>query len=526
MENEPKSFFSLLPLIPFICLGTALNSLGPPRLIPEAYEMERVVPEGAKVQLPCPVQADPDTVFFEWYRGKEPLNIFHEDRFRVQKNGVLKIKSAVPEDSGLYVCRAVNGFGKLDTNVTLVVLADTDASKHDSGDGSFRNHMSDEYERERPYLTNVTKTSNGRLHRPVGGSVRLFCKAAGNPEPQVTWLKNGQTLLNTSLSPGSKRSRWSLYIRNLQESDRGNFTCVAYNIYGHSNYTVLIDVIPGPRKKPEIRGIHPVNITVEEGGAAVFQCRFKSEIRPHVQWLKQADPSEAEMDSHKIIKIHGEYFRILKSSEILERSDGSFINKLNISGASKKDAGKYICLGANEMGYSSRSAFLTIRGTSETYVADVEGISNENDSVQFSPLFITIPIIVSILITLLAAVGLHYRQKKRPDRSSLHAMYDGKSEKAIVAPQPVYPTNELSKRMSPKFHQALDSSDGTWSHVQSSLVIDPGQPDSFSECDSSFVFLGDLNVYPDVVYKDKGHILNLYSPNIPSHDKVLCLDRV
>ncbi|GBM06775.1 hypothetical protein AVEN_63012-1 [Araneus ventricosus] len=122
MENDLKSILSLLPLIPFICAAAAINSLGPPRLIPEAYVMERVVPEGAKVQLPCPVQADPDTLFFEWYRGNEPLNIFHEDRFRVQSNGVLKIKSTVPQDSGVYICRAVNGFGKVDTNVTLVVL--------------------------------------------------------------------------------------------------------------------------------------------------------------------------------------------------------------------------------------------------------------------------------------------------------------------------------------------------------------------------------------------------------------------
>ncbi|XP_035222648.1 fibroblast growth factor receptor-like 1 isoform X2 [Stegodyphus dumicola] len=500
MENEPKPIFCILPWVSFICLAAALNSLGPPRLVPEAYEMERVVPEGAKVQLPCPVQADPDTLFFEWYHGKEPLNIFHEDRFRVQSNGVLKIKAAVPEDSGLYICRAVNGFGKLDTNVTLVVLV-------------------------APFLTNVTRTNNGRLRRPLGGTLRLYCKASGNPEPQVTWLRNGLTLLNITLPPGWKRSRWSLYLRNLQDHDEGNYTCIAYNLYGHANYTVGVDVIPGIRKKPELRGIHPINTTVEEGGSAVFQCRVKSEIIPHVQWLKQAEPDE--INDHKVIKVHGEYFKILKSSEVLERADGSFVNKLVIAGVSKKDAGKYICLGANSMGYSFRSAFLTIRETSETYIAEMEGIESDDLSVQFNTLLITIPVSLGILITFLAFLGLHYYCYYYKPRNGNPGLHGNSSRKTETAPQPACPTvNEVSIMGSPDFHRVLESSDGTWSHVQSSLVIDPAQPDSFSECDSSFVFLGDLNVYPDIIYKDRGQILGLYSPNIPIPEKMSCLDRV
>lgn len=98
-------------------------SLGPPRLLPEAYDLERVVPEGAMVLLPCPVHADPDTLFFQWLRDREPLGTFSDDRYRMQGNGALKIKSVVPEDTGLYVCRAVNGFGKAHVNVTLIVLS-------------------------------------------------------------------------------------------------------------------------------------------------------------------------------------------------------------------------------------------------------------------------------------------------------------------------------------------------------------------------------------------------------------------
>lgn len=67
-----------------------------------------------------------------------------------------------------------------------------------------------------------------------------------------------------------------------------------------------------------------------------------------------------EKGEHDIIKVQGENYRVLQSSEVIERSDGSFLNKLTIPEVFEADSGKYICLGANSMGYSFRSAYLTV----------------------------------------------------------------------------------------------------------------------------------------------------------------------
>ena len=40
--------------------------------------------------------------------------------------------------------------------------------------------------------------------------------------------------------------------------------------------------------------------------------------------------------------------------------DGSYLNKLTISNIKSSDAGNYICLGANTMGYNLRFAYLTV----------------------------------------------------------------------------------------------------------------------------------------------------------------------
>lgn len=51
---------------------------------------------------------------------------------------------------------------------------------------------------------------------------------------------------------------------------------------------------------------------------------------------------------------------VLPTGEAWSRPDGSYLNKLLITRAKEEDAGMYICLGANTMGYSFRNAYLTV----------------------------------------------------------------------------------------------------------------------------------------------------------------------
>lgn len=77
------------------------------------------------------------------------------------------------------------------------------------------------------------------------------------------------------------------------------------------------------------------------------------------QWLKRLDhPSNQNQNS--TITVSGQQFVVLKTGKVWSRNDGSFLNKLTLHHVTEKDAGMYICLGANSMGYSFRSAFLTV----------------------------------------------------------------------------------------------------------------------------------------------------------------------
>lgn len=113
------------------------------------------------------------------------------------------------------------------------------------------------------------------------------------------------------------------------------------------------------RSKPILTGTHPVNTTVDYGGTTSFQCKVRSDVKPVIQWLKRVEYG-TESKYNSTIDVGGQKFVVLPTGEVWSRPDGSYLNKLMITRAKEEDAGMYICLGANTMGYSFRSAFLTV----------------------------------------------------------------------------------------------------------------------------------------------------------------------
>ena len=55
-----------------------------------------------------------------WFQDGESIDDFSWPRYRVRKN-YLKIKSADQEDSGIYECKGVNGFGTMQAQLQLIV---------------------------------------------------------------------------------------------------------------------------------------------------------------------------------------------------------------------------------------------------------------------------------------------------------------------------------------------------------------------------------------------------------------------
>ena len=90
---------------------------GPPEKTAE-FDRQVIAKAGDTVRLNCPVKSDPDPIF-SWFKDDESI---HQgwDRFRILTKG-LRIKNIEVEDSGIYQCRATNGFGSVDVEYVVFV---------------------------------------------------------------------------------------------------------------------------------------------------------------------------------------------------------------------------------------------------------------------------------------------------------------------------------------------------------------------------------------------------------------------
>ncbi|XP_037685134.1 fibroblast growth factor receptor-like 1 isoform X3 [Choloepus didactylus] len=334
---------ALLLLLPPLLLGAlppAAAARGPPRMA------GRVLPRqvawlGRTVRLQCPVEGDPPPLTM-WSKDGRTVHSGWS-RFRVLPQG-LKVREVEREDAGTYVCKATNGFGSLSVNYTLIVMAgpclpadDVGTGKEASGPGGSTGAQEDPAGKQwaRPRFTQPSKMRRRVIARPVGSSVRLKCVASGHPRPDITWMKDDQALVQPEAGE-SRKKKWTLSLKNLRPED--------------SERT---------RSKPVLAGTHPVNTTVDFGGTASLQCKVRSDVKPVIQWLKRVEHG-AEGRHNATIDVGGQKFVVLPTGDVWSRPDGSYLNKLLIARARRDDAGMYICLGANTMGYSFRSAFLTV----------------------------------------------------------------------------------------------------------------------------------------------------------------------
>uniref|UniRef100_A0A8C7ZFJ7 Fibroblast growth factor receptor-like 1 n=1 Tax=Oryzias sinensis TaxID=183150 RepID=A0A8C7ZFJ7_9TELE len=303
------------------------SARGPPR-VSERVNHRQSARLGRTVKLPCPVESDPPPLIM-W--TKDGRNIHSGwTRFKVLQ-AALRIKEVETDDAGTYICKATNGFGSVNVNYTLIVIV-------------------------RPRFTEPAKMRKRVIARPEGSSVRLKCTASGNPRPDIVWLKDSRPLVDEDSGAGGE---WTLILKNLMPEHSGKYTCQVSNRAGEINATYKVEVIQRTNCKPILTGTHPVNTTVDYGGSTSFQCKVRSDVKPVIQWLKRVDPGD-ENKFNSTLEVGDDRFVVLPAGEVWSRPDGSYLNKLLITRAKEDDAGMYICLGANTMGYNFRSAFLTV----------------------------------------------------------------------------------------------------------------------------------------------------------------------
>ena len=110
-------------------------------------------------------------------------------------NSALQISQVRKEDSDVYTCSAKNLLGKPEKKTMLVVVS----------------------------LPRFTSKPPSKILSTLSSTVRLNCSAAGDPQPIISWKKQGGQLPVGR----SRQINGALVITNLQQSDAGIYICTA-----------------------------------------------------------------------------------------------------------------------------------------------------------------------------------------------------------------------------------------------------------------------------------------------------------
>ena len=110
-------------------------------------------------------------------------------------NNALQISQVRKEDSDTYTCSAKNFLGKAEKNTLFVVVS----------------------------LPQFTSKPPSKIVSMLSSTVRLNCSATGDPQPIISWRKQGGQLPVGR----SQQINGTLVITNLQQSYAGNYICTA-----------------------------------------------------------------------------------------------------------------------------------------------------------------------------------------------------------------------------------------------------------------------------------------------------------
>uniref|UniRef100_A0A4W3HZ23 Myosin light chain kinase, smooth muscle n=1 Tax=Callorhinchus milii TaxID=7868 RepID=A0A4W3HZ23_CALMI len=283
-----------------------------PRILKDLTDLQ--VMDGSQVRMTIQVEANPTPEIIWLHNGKE---IQESEDFQFEKNGneySLFIQEVFPEDTGKYMCEAWNDIGEVQTQAMLTVQEPQDGIQ--------------------PWFISKPKA----VTSTVGAHALISCAIAGDPFPQVQWIKDGQAIaIGEDCEVLQNEDVFTLLIRNVQLHQAGQYEIMLKNQVGKCSCHVSLVVIEGSNKESKAgllqdeeegggNGIRKFGTkkTVETTASPEEQKAFGRVLRRKVETKERSEEQlkqlEAEQKDFRSVLCKKVITKSLSEEELKERT--------------------------------------------------------------------------------------------------------------------------------------------------------------------------------------------------------------
>ncbi|XP_075221465.1 protein amalgam-like [Lycorma delicatula] len=273
---------------------------------------------GDTVLLPCKVH-DLGSYLLAWKKGIAVLTagnvkVSPDERLRLVNGYDLQIRQVQEADAGEYVCQIATMQPDEITHSLQILVP--------------------------PHIEGLSPPE-GVLEVEQGSRVQVECHASGQPQPKLSWSREG-LLLNT----GPR-----LEIDHVKRQQAGKYICTADNNVGHPATTqLLLHVLYGPEVSVGNSWVH-----AGVGSATNLSCTSMSYPPAKVTWYRETTPLPVSSARHSTAQV-----------------DGS-VHLLQLHNVQSNDFGIYLCVAENSIGKAKATIELSGKPHRAVFQSPSEG---------------------------------------------------------------------------------------------------------------------------------------------------------